>query len=1117
MSRILEDDGLEEEDAPQSQHVQCNSNSKQQRIIASPSRLSKVRRRGSPARPENQQNHHQKEDTENETPRLWKDGSSVEQNVARRQQQNQRRVSFTQQAQAPQQQRLSYIGMQEQTPRPTIRQEWVYDNHSEAIEIVENPQQVNVDEGKEASAKKLQQTSGAPHTTTSRKPPAIRAAPLPPPTSMMSPPRPVMSRTHAHMELMTSDKIYQAPTQLHDISYKAKNVDDLMEFFHAPNVRGRDLSSAAARKDEKGKIPMHVFSENHSLAASIFTPVEADDERFPQVLHQISSFGREQHSNDKKLTKFLLEALLSANPKGVTWKDNDGFIPFERSLVLWTRRIYSIKQERSNRTLNSYSRRKSVTTETLQNMWASTTMSVSSAMTWAGKSLQFQTNPLNDDDEASGMEDGTLAEGTVIDPGAPIHFPTSSVRLTSLVRCSIKILSLILDELDERVAKGSNRSLLQGRQEAPMQSEAMDSLRSFCQSESSGHIAKALVEQIAKIPNLLLAILLLEDDFDREWALNSTLFQRIAVHHCSVDQWINATLQNADKGIARRGLDYLRHVSDIVESSKGNAGDEQDDFLEAISQLEGFIPSLLALEERQIEEAATTFIVRSVLDKMISKPFAVSVVFFDFFFLCVLMVGFRYSVNCFLLGQSPETVLKWIYVANSGIFYFAIRDLGKGITLLERTRQASIYLWSFWNIVEVLSTVLALTSTIAIRINFSDDIDFANIDPLRAFLAVTTGCLWLRALSLLKSLNVQLATFVLAILQILQDILWFLVILGALVSCFAQMFYTLLLPSTCATEGADRSDPQCYQSEYYLRLYTILGNLGDFDQFDRETFRTVFSVFLLVFFSFMVVIILLNILIAIVSDSYEKCLVRSHYLFGRARVLLIAELVSFQNLLRIQPSLQQNDLENARWWRRYLWNPGWSRGSISFFCLSVFVIFLWMMGELAGSYYGERYGSLVFSFLSVLVNVLLFAAIMVFLRRGAADSTSTDGDTLANSRWYDFFQQGMFRLLGTSQATAALGGEPDEWRGRLNYLQQEMERIAEKTNGSVVDQLKGMEQHVAISESQVRSEMSHLEGGMSNIMTELREMEKRNLEAMQQVLDAVSGPLQPRKPFSRPR
>lgn len=1057
-------------------------------IIGSPTTDPKVRRRGSPAAPPGVTQ--RKRDKENEVPRVWRD-DPVGVSVAARQPDH-RRVNFSPTPTVPTPPSLTWKNGAQN--RPVLHQQWVYDDHSEAIEIVERKEQ-SIEEIKNEKATTPLSNKASPHLL--RKNSAMKSISSSPSDDS----RPMMNRSNAEMELRTSDKIYEPPTQLHDLCYKAKNVDDLLDFLRSPSVRGRDLSLSASTKDKKGRIPLHIFAENNAFAGSLFTPVDADDDFL--LIHHMSSYGREQ-SNDNKLIKFVLEAFLSTNPDGINWRDADGFIPFERSLVQWTRRIYSAKQSRSNRTISSNSRRKSFTTETLHSMWASTTMTVTSAMAWAGRSLHFQAHPR--DDESSEMEDGTLGEASVIDPRAPTIFPTAPVRLTSLARCSIKILSLILQQLEEKVAQYSNRRMgnslprLESLQSDSFDA-AMDSFRSFCQSDTAEDVAKQLVAHIAKVPNLVLTLLLIDDEIDRDWVRNTILFKRIAVHQCSVDPWINATLQNSDKAIARRGLDYLRFVSDIVACSKEN----EDAFLEAIAQLDGFIPSLLALDERDIEEAATTFIVRSVLDKMISRPFAATVVFCDFFFLCILMIGFRCSVNNFLLGEPPEIILKWIYVANTGIFYFVIRELGKCITILERTRQASIYLWSIWNIADILSTVFALASTILIRINFSETLNFDDIDPLRAFLAITTGCLWMRALSILKSLNIQLATFVLAILQICKDILWFLIILGALVACFAQMFYTLLLPAACATEEAYKeASLQCSQSEYYLRLYTILGNLGGFDEFNRAAFTTSFSVFLIVFFSFMVVIILLNILIAIVSDSYEKCLIRSHCLFGRARVLLISELVSFQNLLRTQQSLVQKDgTESSKRCHHHLLNRGWSRGSIGFFCLSVFVIFLWLISEVAGSFYGERYGNLLFSFLSIFVNVLLFAAIMVFLSRGAEDSTQVeDAERPANSRWYDLFQRIMFRLLGTSKEKPKFSrkAETDEWKGRINYLQEEMERIAEKSNGRMESQISSLHS--------VMSEPNRVEEGLSNlraeIKAELREMELRNKAALQQILDALA-------------
>jgi hypothetical protein len=224
-----------------------------------------------------------------------------------------------------------------------------------------------------------------------------------------------------------------------------------------------------------------------------------------------------------------------------------------------------------------------------------------------------------------------------------------------------------------------------------------------------------------------------------------------------------------------------------------------------------------------------------------------------------------------------------------------------------------------------------------------------NANFLRGLLAVTTGFLWLRVLSFLKAINIQLATFILAIITITKDILFFCVILLILVVSFSQMMFTLIAPSGCASSGND--NPDCLHSEYLLQSYIML--LGDFGTFEREKFTTGFSVFILVLYSFLVTVILMNVLIAIASDSYEKCLLKSQKLFGRARVYFLAELSSFQSLLRKRDSnvdslgdSQQKEEEGVYsiWWTSGSWSltRNWSRATVLFFIISLIVTSTWV-------------------------------------------------------------------------------------------------------------------------------------------------------------------------------
>jgi len=341
------------------------------------------------------------------------------------------------------------------------------------------------------------------------------------------------------------------------------------------------------------------------------------------------------------------------------------------------------------------------------------------------------------------------------------------------------------------------------------------------------------------------------------------------------------------------------------------------------------------------------------------------------------------------------------------------------------------------------------------------------------------------------------------VLQITKDVLWFCVILLTLVVSFAQMLFTLLAPSYCAElETAKSNNRECIPSEYYLGVYAVL--LGDFGTFEREDFTTIFSVLLAVIFTFIVVLVLLNVLIAVASDSYEKCLVRSQNLFGRARVMLIAELVSFQNLFRCNndDSIAPRRVYNPFWSQR-TWVHGWSRGSIMFFTLSLTFVTLWVIWETSGLFSDSNFGNLWLGLVSIFINIVLFVAIMLFLSFGAADITSTlsprkgSGSSHGMSspccgELYGRFVQGaMLRLLGTSGDNDKAGSETDAWRGRLVFLQNEMTRIADESKEEARKKTGELEKLILQTENRLRNDLVQVESGLQVVQNSSGSLRRR--------------------------
>ena len=111
----------------------------------------------------------------------------------------------------------------------------------------------------------------------------------------------------------------------------------------------------------------------------------------------------------------------------------------------------------------------------------------------------------------------------------------------------------------------------------------------------------------------------------------------------------------------------------------------------------------------------------------------------------------------------------------------------------------------------------------------------------------------------------------------------------------------------------------CKPKEFYLLIYSVL--LGELDdQIVGDIENKVFALMLFFVFTFIMAIVMLNILIAVISDSYEKTMIKSKKLFGRARVQHLAEILALQDLFRVR---DDNKVSHQFFeWKYFKWTKG---------------------------------------------------------------------------------------------------------------------------------------------------------------------------------------------------
>mmetsp|Transcript_13166 Transcript_13166/g.15480 ORF Transcript_13166/g.15480 Transcript_13166/m.15480 type:complete len:420 (+) Transcript_13166:150-1409(+) len=381
-----------------------------------------------------------------------------------------------------------------------------------------------------------------------------------------------------------------------------------------------------------------------------------------------------------------------------------------------------------------------------------------------------------------------------------------------------------------------------------------------------------------------------------------------------------------------------------------------------------------------------------------------------------------------------------------------------------------------WSIVDIISIIMTMATTLTIRIKMTTDwVPIESNQDTRILLAITIALLHLKFLGMLKTINKKLATFTLAIAKITRDISWYLFILVLVVITFSQMFYALLVPADCYGKP---SDGNCTPAGYMLMVYTIL--LGNFD---LGEFKTDLSMSLFIFFTVVVVIVLLNVLIAIISDSYDRCAHNSKALFGRSRILLVAEIVSFQGLF-----MNSNE-DSACCGVKNLGLIRCKRQGFTFICLAALVVAVWIFGEIY--LYQHEYGNyrnLLMGSISIIVNVAILAIVLIALSRPYINKSRID--------FWDRIQAPIqnitLHLLGTTEDLATQELEVDEWGGRLTFLQKEISRTATK-NSELTRVL--METELANSNRRMRRRIVSLENQLvkseENMIAQVQSSEER--------------------------
>jgi hypothetical protein len=225
--------------------------------------------------------------------------------------------------------------------------------------------------------------------------------------------------------------------------------------------------------------------------------------------------------------------------------------------------------------------------------------------------------------------------------------------------------------------------------------------------------------------------------------------------------------------------------------------------------------------------------------------------------------------------------------------YFLLREIVQVLSLIALGNFSS-WIWDMSNWLDVLN-IFFIFYFGAIMIT-NDPI--LGMEEFRSGVAITKGILWMSVISFLKSTQVEFSVFVSGVFYVVQRLAAFILALLVILLMFAQMFYIVYAESSmcaCNDENPDASPfPHCEFGSSLLKVFTMM--MGEIGNEMRYSTLPV-AQFLYVAFAFLVIILLSNVLIAIVTDSYGVIKnERAAMVFWSNRLDFVAEIDAIKNI-----------------------------------------------------------------------------------------------------------------------------------------------------------------------------------------------------------------------------
>ncbi|KAL7493923.1 hypothetical protein ACHAWT_002723 [Skeletonema menzelii] len=310
------------------------------------------------------------------------------------------------------------------------------------------------------------------------------------------------------------------------------------------------------------------------------------------------------------------------------------------------------------------------------------------------------------------------------------------------------------------------------------------------------------------------------------------------------------------------------------------------DFLTAIQTLPEWLRDIAVISDH----------IQNILNHKIVQRFPTMILILDFSFLIMVIVVFEITtsqtIDYLFGGTATPTSPGLVFLTFVAGAYFLLREMVQIVSLMALGNAGS-WMGDMGNWLDVALIFL---------IFYFGGVMFTNSpmsnDAFRSGTAITKGIMWMSVISFLKSTQVEFSVFVSGVFYVVQRLAAFLLALSVILLMFSQMFYIIYAQTeecACTSDFPEANPfPHCDFKWSLLKVYTMLmGEIGN----EMRYSTLPIAQFLYIAFAFLVVILLSNVLIAIVTDSYGVIKnERSAMVFWANRLDFVAEMDAIKNV-----------------------------------------------------------------------------------------------------------------------------------------------------------------------------------------------------------------------------